>query len=224
MPVANVSSDWVSGSLVFSGTDTKSVFQVGKFVSADVGSGWVISSDRTKAVYVCADDGASAHTAGMYRASESRLLINNAITSGNISIYGHANHLKINASVATSAWLGGAYGYCEVVAGKTVSNAAGVVGAYELPATAVQAANTVGAAFTAVSTSVGGTHTGQVAVMHVSTPVAGTWDAAFSFDSATTTGALAVKSTALSGLSASHRILVNIAGTVGYIPVLTTWA
>lgn len=159
---------------------------MGAFGSTTSKMGNTISSERTAVKNIYGDDGAAALTAGAYRTVLGRLLLNNAITTGDISIFGVEGHVKVNANITTGAHQGGVIGKTEVVAGKTVtSRACGVMGYVELPSTAVIGAGAVLSAFRAWAQDLGGTHTGDAAVMDIPNPAAGTWDLFLNLGSAT---------------------------------------
>jgi len=189
MPVTNVRSKWSSGSLIFYSGQSTGSFCVGNFSSSTANAAdMALSSNRTKALDVCADDGAAALTAGSYQATRSRVLLAKAIASGDISVQGILGQCKVVANVAATAFLAGVRGYVEV-AGASISSATGVRGMIDVPSGATIAAGCYASAFQASSNDLGGTHAGKAAVMHVNNPVAGTWDAFLAIDAAC--GALA---------------------------------
>jgi hypothetical protein len=196
---------------------------VGAFGSTTSKMGNTISSARTSRKNFYGDDGAAALTAGAYRTLLGRLLVNNAIASGDTSIFGAEGHLKVNADITTSAHQGGLIGKTEVVAGKTLTSmVTGVMGSVELPSTAVIASGYVLSAFRAWAQDLGGTHTGKAAIFDIPNPVSGTWD--FFFHMGSAPGGMEAKATALSELTSSHRLICRINTTTVYIPIMTTWS
>lgn len=159
-------------------------FSVGTFASAASGSGIALGT-LTKALDVCSDDGAAALTAGSYQSARIRMLVTNAITTGDISINGGLGHTKVVANVASSGWVSGMRGYVEC-SSASISSAAGVRGMIDVPAGSTIADGAIAAAFQADSNDLGGTHTGKAAAIHIPNPVAGTWDYALVLG--TTTG------------------------------------
>lgn len=185
MPVTNVKSKWSSGSLIFYSRTASGSVAVGEFSSSTANAAnMALSSARTKAFDVCADDGSAALTAGSYQAVRSRVLLAKAISSGDISVQGLLGQLKIVANVASSAYLSGVRGYLEVN-GASVSSAAGVRGMIDVPSGATIATSCYASAFMACSNDLGGTHDGKAVALHVPNPVSGTWDAFLALGDAT---------------------------------------
>jgi hypothetical protein len=185
MPVTNVKSKWSSGSLIFYSGQSSGSVCIGEFSSSTANAAnMALSSSRTKALDICADDGAAALTAGSYQTVRSRVLLAKAIASGDISVQGLLGQCKVVANVASTGYLSGVRGYVEV-SGASVSSCAGVRGMVDVPSGATIAASNYASAFMACSNDLGGTHTGKAVVMHVPNPVAGTWDAYLALDAST---------------------------------------
>ena len=209
------------GIVVFDATPERDT--MGAFGSATSKMGNTISSGRTAAKNIYGDDGAAALTAGAYRTLVGRMLLNNAITTGDISVFGIEGHLKVNANITTGAHQAGVHGKTEVVAGKTLTSMVAGVQAYvELPSTAVIASGYILSAFRAWAQDLGGTHTGKAAIFDIPNPAAGTWD--FFFHMGSAPGGMEAKATALNGLTSSHRLICEIDTTTVYIPIITTWS
>ena len=189
---------------------------VGTFHSTDAGTGVVLGT-LTKALDVCCDDGGVALTAGSYRATRSRMLVTTAITTGDISIFGLQGQLKLNANVATTAHIGGLWGYVEVVAGKTIAtNTYGVMAMLDMPATSVIGTGKTVGAIGIVSNDINCTHTGKAACIVVEAPLAGTWDYLLQLEA--TTG---VTDATAHGTTASGRIAIRHDTTVKYLHMFT---
>lgn len=182
--MGSVRSRWESGNLVFYNNGGAGAVQVGRFVSAAVGSGMILSTSRTAAFRVCADDGGAALTAGAYRAAAARMLLTVACAAGDISVYGHQSQLKVigDYSLATGI-LGGQWGYLELASGGNVNVAGALVGHIDVPTGATVTAH--GAALLLKSNDLGGTHTGTIAGIYVPNPGAGTFDALLDLGAAT---------------------------------------
>lgn len=211
--VTKIKSKWSSGSLIFFSNEAVGSFQIGEFVSAAAGSGMVISSSRTAGFRIYADDGAAALTAGSYRAGISRMLVVNAITTGDISIFGFQGQIKVKANVASSGHLAGLWGYAEI-SGASVSNVAGVKAMIDVPSGATVASGAVASGLMIVSNDLGGTITGDTAMIHVPNPVSGTWEYAFVFGSAP--GAIVTDTSNLPA-AATHKIKCKFGSTEFYL-------
>lgn len=180
----SVRSRWVSGNLVFYNRSAVGAIQIGEFASVAAGSGFKLSSLRTAAFRVYADDGGVALTAGAYRAAAGRMLLTTACAAGDISVYGHQSQLKIAAdySLATGI-LGGQWGYVEMVSGGNINVGGALVGHVDVPSGAT--VTTCLAGLLIKSNDLGGTHTGRVAGIYVPNPGAGTFDCFLELGSAT---------------------------------------
>lgn len=155
-------SEWESGNLVFFNPAPIGSLQVGKFISAAVGSKMVLSrSDRTAAFRAYADDGGAAlYASGSVpdiRTSLSRLLITADQTGGHVRLFGLQGQLKAYDVGWNTELAGGTYGYVELVrsAGTVTLGAygktAGLVGAVASSGTVTVAANHVLAGVAAIS-------------------------------------------------------------------------
>lgn len=195
----------------------------GAFSSTAAGLGIMLNSTMTAGNTIYADDGGVALTAGNYRAGLSRMLVSTAITSGDISITGHQGHLKVAASIASSGYISGLYGYIEVIAGKSVTSGGAVRGMFDLPSTAEIASGHFVGAFQAYSNDLGGTHTGKAVVVAVPNPAAGAWDAFASLGSTSMTFDTTSISSDMTP-TGYKGIPVYINGVLGYIPWATAWA
>jgi len=201
----------------------KGSWQMGEFSSTATGKGLKLSASRTSVHRIYGDTGGAALTAGVYRPSLSRFLIDHAF-SANVSAFGFQGQMKVNANV-TADFLAGIWGYAEVTAGKTITGSiAGVRGTVDMPATAVIAANQIASAFLADSIDINCTHTGKAVPLHVPTVASGAWDALVALGA--TTGC---NITSFSGNSAfvpnnkgtftqQGQIKILIGGTTYYIP------
>lgn len=151
--------------------------QIGLFASTTAGKGFPLTSSKTFANRVCADDGGKVLGAAAYRAMESRLLLTKAHT-GAVSAFGAEGHAKIIGDVSgANGPIAGQWGYAEHgAASKTALIATGVRGTADLPTGAVIPSTGVLSAFLADSIDLGGTHTGKATVLHIPNPGAGTWD------------------------------------------------
>ena len=189
-------------------------------------SGLPLSPSRTWFERGNVDDGGVvlAGTGAAYLYGTRRMLLTAAQT-GNNSFMGGCDRLSINADEsAVTGVMSGHWGMLEVKAGGTVAGAAGV-GAVrgDINNSGVLAAGGILSCFLASSEKIAGTHTGSATVLHVPNPASGTYDFFAVFGAAP--GGIAAKSTALSGLSAAYRLIVQTPdGATGYIPIIATWA
>jgi hypothetical protein len=215
----------------FSGKDNAAVYegfvgglQIGKFHSTSAGYGLTLTKAKSFAWRTCADDGGAIFASGSSVRSGERRLLLTAVHTGDISAHGGEDHVKVLSDCsAVTAYIAGGWGYLEMGSVSKVRYAGGVRSMIDCP-TGAEVTGAVGA-FLAAMGDISGTHSTSVpiSVIHVMNPTAGTFDFFASFGSAT--GAIAAKSTALSGLSSTHRLLVKCPdGNVGYIPVIQTWS
>lgn len=215
MPVTGIKSEWESGSLIFteSSSGGAPLFQIGKFVSAAVGSGMIVNSSKTKAHAVYADDNSVALTAGAYKAALARLLILGTCAAGDISAFGHQGQLKVKGDMSlATGHLAGAYGYLELASGGNVNVAAGVKAMADLPSGATVTG--ILSALLIASNDLGGTKTGKCSMVHIPNPVSGTWDYFLDFGSAP--GAIAADTSATPA-NATHKIKCRIGATDFYL-------
>ncbi len=222
MGITNLKSDWVSGNLLFTEVGTgKGEFQIGAFVSAATGSGQVLSSTKTKALDVCADDGGVALTSSV-RAGRSRLLITTA-TSGDQSAFGHQGQVKATASLVGTGNTAGLWGYFEAnnAAIHIGGQVAGVYAMADLPTSADITTGGVLAALMCGSNTLAGTHNGVAAAIHIPNPVAGTWDFFAVLGSAT--GASAAGGAGTCTVAGGWvKLPVRVGATTYYIPAGVT--
>jgi hypothetical protein len=204
---------------------TTGVVTCGKFVSAAVGSGNVVTATVTKAGAFYADDGAAVLTTGTNaRVWETRMLILGAHGTGDVSIGGFEGHAKLVAAAGTNGHKYGLWGYFECAdsaAAITNFGCYGVLGMLDVPTSASIAANTYPAAIGIISNTLAGTHTGKAVCINVETPVAGTWDALLRLTSASGPYTANTKYLTAAGNSLlSGTVKVYVDGTLGYIPIL----
>lgn len=160
--------------------------QIGLFANTAAGPGFPLTSSKTFAHRICADDGRVLLGAAAYRAQESRLLLTMAST-GVVSAFGAEGHAKITGDLSgANGPVAGQWGYAEHGASaKTALVAAGVRGTADLPTGATIPLTGVLSAFLGDSIDLSGTHTGKATVFHVPNPGAGTWDYFALFGTAT---------------------------------------
>lgn len=218
MSVAGLQSDWVSGSLIFTERTSGGapLLQIGKFVSAAVGSGMVLNSTKTKAFAVYTDDGGTALSGTDIRVGLGRLLITKAITDTDLTLSGWVGQIKVGAVdiSANTSYIAGVRGYIEIVAAGTVYNAAGLRGCVELPSTAVIATGGILSGVMIDAVTLAGTHTGKASMVHIPNPGAGTWDYFLDFGSAP--GAIAADTSATPA-NATYKIKCRIGSTDFYL-------
>lgn len=167
------------------GAAKPATFTIGVFASTAAGSGIKLSSTRTSAFRVYADDGGTALTSAT-RAGVARMLVDTAISTGDVSTFGFQAQLKVNANVAPdSGNMAGLWAYLEITAGSTVSDMAAICAMVDCPATGVIANGKYLSALRIYSNDINCTHTGKATLLHVLNPAAGTWDYFAVFDSAT---------------------------------------
>ncbi|MEN6473757.1 MAG: hypothetical protein ABFD81_07080 [Syntrophaceae bacterium] len=190
--------------------------QVGKFVSAAVGSGMVLNSTKTKAFAVYTDDGGTALSGTDIRVGLGRLLITKAITDTDLTLSGWVGQIKVGAVdiSANTSYIAGVRGYIEVVAGGTIYNATGLRGCVELPATAVIASGGILSGVMIDAITLAGTHTGKASMVHIPNPGAGTWDYFLDFGSAP--GAIVADTSNLPA-AATYKIKCRIGSTDFYL-------
>ena len=210
----------VGGDVTWKG---KGIFGIGEFSSLSAGLGQGISSSRTKAFDVCADDmGMVIAPGNSVRAGRRRMLVT-AVHVGDVSIFGGQDHLKVSSDLSgLTGFVAGGWAYMECSAtAKTAPLSAGHKSMVDLPSGAVIPSGGVLAGYMATSNDLGGTHTGKAVAYHVPNPVAGTWDAAFGFGSAP--GGITVNTHSIDSHALSYIISVkDPAGNIGYIPVLAS--
>jgi hypothetical protein len=180
---------------------------IGEFSSASVGAsasntllGIPISSTRSKALDVCADDGGVALTAGEFQGTRSRVLLTKAITAA-VTVSATRGQLKISGVSVAGDNRAGVCGYLEVANAGTIAAggvATGVWGRVDCPSGCTIGASAVLSAFAAQATDLGGTHTGIAAVLNVPAPGTGSWDSLINVSStsgvySTSVGAAATK-------------------------------
>lgn len=180
----SIHTRWSSGNLVYQERSGYGCVQVGEYASLLKGSGLAVSTNRTAAHRVYADDGGVALPAGAYRAAMARALLTVACAAADISVYGHQSQLRVNAdySLATGI-LGGEWAYLELVSGGKVNVGGALVAHVDIPSGAYSIAHVAG--LLVKSNDLGGTHTGNVSVIYVPNPGAGTFDAFLDLGSAT---------------------------------------
>jgi hypothetical protein len=131
------------------------------------------------------------------------MLVTEAVTL-DVSVFGFQGHLKVAAALGGAGHKAGLWGYCEIIAGKTVGSLlAGVCAMLDLPATAVIDTGCIVAGVTIGSVTLGGTHTGKAVAVNVEAPLAGAWDAILNVPSALTNAADG------SGAAVYFNVLVN---------------
>ena len=173
--MSGLHSKWDSQNLIFFNRKAHGCVMVGEFSSATEGAGLALSSVRTAAFRVYADDGGTALTAGAYRAAVARMLWGTKVSSGDISVYGLQGQLKITGDQAAATGIaGGTWGYLELASGGKVNIGGGVVSQVDVPTGAT--ISTVAACFLGKSNTLAGTHTGNAVILYVPTPGAGTFD------------------------------------------------
>ena len=173
--MSGLHSKWDSQNLIFYNRKAYGGFYIGEFASTDQGAGLALSSVRTAAFRVYADDGGTALTAGAYRAAVARMLWGTKVSSGDISVYGLQGQLKITGDQAAATGIaGGTWGYLELASGGKVNIGGGVVSQVDVPSGAT--INTVAACYLAKANTLAGTHTGNAVILYVPTPGAGTFD------------------------------------------------
>ena len=209
----------MGGSVVFRDRGSKGEFLIGEFASATAGKGQALSSSRTAAFRVYADDGQSALTAGTYRGGISRLLLKTAVTAG-VTAAGFQAQIKVAANAAVD-WLCGLWGYAEA-SGAAVSDIAGVRATVDIPAGCTISTGKKAAGLIIDSIDLAGTHTGKAAMIYAPSPTSGSWDFLLALGG-TPTGVIATKSSAMSLLSATDRLIIQDGTVTKYIPVVTTW-
>lgn len=218
MPVVGIKSEWSSGSLVFTEKTAGGapLIQVGKFVSAAIGSGMVLNSTKTKAFGVYTDDGGVALAGSDIRAGVFRMLVTTAIADTDLTLSGLVGQIKVGAVdiSANTAYVAGLRGYLEIVAGGTVYNATGVRACVELPSTAVINTGGILSGLIIDAISLAGTHTGKASMVHIPNPLAGTWDYFLDFGSAP--GAIVADTSATPG-NATHKIKCRIGSVDFYL-------
>ena len=111
-----------TGSISFSGkTALTKEFALGTFSSATAGSGIALSSSKTAASRIYADDGGAKLASGEKRASISRFLYATADTDGtDQTMSAHVGQVKIANNLTIGGNLAGTCGYLEVATGKTL--------------------------------------------------------------------------------------------------------
>ncbi len=190
----------------------------GDFNSTKAGAGIALGPRRTAVRRAYADDGGVALAACSVRSFLGRFLMTTD-TANDVSVNGLQGHLKVGANYSGPGNKAGVWGYCEVVAGKTVGPGhGGVTSIVDLPATAVIGSGNILAAYRAFSNTLGGTHTGKAVVMEVPNPLAGTWDAMFAFGAAP--GAIVDQSGGTLTITKKIPVLLSDGSTV-YIAVGT---
>jgi hypothetical protein len=160
-------------------------WDVGVFASTAAGSGSAISASRTAASRVYADDAGVALT-GSTRAALSRMLVTTAIASGDVSVFGHQGHLKVNAHMHHTGNAAGLWGYAEMTASAvSTGHLAGVFAMCDCPTSGVIDTGGVLSGVLIGSNTLAGTHTGRAVGIHCANPVAGTFDAFLEIEAST---------------------------------------
>ena len=191
--------------------------EAGEFSSSTVGSGVALSSSKKFAKRIAADDGGVALTAGAYKANEMRMLLATALASGDISIFGNEDHLKVVADASLSTGhLAGGWGYLEMSTTGKISYGGGYYGMLDCPSGAQVTA--LAGAFFAGSNDLRGTHgdTAPIAGLAVQNPVAGTFDALIALGSATGCHGNGSSKTTMG--TVAKWLIINIAGVKYYTP------
>lgn len=201
----------LSGALVLSNT-----ISIGTFASAAAGSGIALSSSKTAAARIYADDGGVALTGTDIRAGICRLLITKALADRDLTLSGFVGQIKVGAVdiSANTSYVAGLRGYLEVTALGTIANATAVRACVDLPSTAVIGSGGVLSGLMIDAVTLAGTHTGSAAMINVPNPGAGTWDYFLNFGSAP--GAI-VADTGSTPSNATYKIKCRIGSTDFYL-------
>ncbi len=190
---------------------------LGSFSATAQGSGIMVTSGQTVAVY--GDDGGVGIGAsgGTYKTFESRLLITTS-TSSNANISGGRDYLRIQGVANTASKLAGNYGHMDVAGSATVYGGAGVRAVVDLASGSTIASGKYIGSIMLDSNDLGGVHTGKAACIIAPKPAGGAlFDAFARFEG---NGTIATQASGVLVLTKKITI-IDESGNTCYIPAGT---
>lgn len=201
----------IGGDKVYQGA--KGAILIGKFGNS-AGYGVGLSSTRTGALKVHADDQGIIKSSGTMRAIHGRMLLTAVNTGGTYAgVQGQIKSVA-SATAATPHWACGVWGYAEAYGTNNVQNLFGVRATVDCPSGVTIASGGRVAGLCIDSIYMGGTHTGKAAMIYVPNSNDGEWDYFLDFGSAP--GAIVADTSSVPG-SATHKIKCRIGSTDFYL-------
>lgn len=207
--------DGVLNANIWEGAKNNVQTYFGRFHATAAGYGIKLNANRTWAIRGNADDGGVALATGQaYLFGSRRTLLTYAHT-GNLSAYGGCDRCSITADLSgVTGFVGGHWGYLQLLAGAKVNVGGAVLGQIDVPTNA-DVTNVISCFIANVNHLV--SHTGKAVAVHVTNPSSsGLLDgfAAFGTSGNDGTGCIA----SADGNGAYKYIYVYIAGTRYRIP------